>query len=190
MCWSADDAVQAVWAGHACCLVQLDGVTFLTDPALSERVSGVQVCVCQFGMRLVNGHCGRVLCTADMQQRPCCSTVPTTVRLRAEQCTQCNGAACICVQWLGPRRITPNPLDLSHTQLPQLDFVVLSHNHYDHREKIRRSHLRTACTQALCQRARRAVNSTNPMLAPMLMAAVDSGTVARLNKRFGADLTW
>ena len=42
--WPADDAVQAVWAGHACCLVQLDGVTFLTDPALSERVSGVQVC--------------------------------------------------------------------------------------------------------------------------------------------------
>jgi hypothetical protein len=41
--WPADDAVQAVWAGHACCLVQLDGVTFLTDPALSERVSGVQV---------------------------------------------------------------------------------------------------------------------------------------------------
>lgn len=40
---AADDAVQAVFVGHACCLVQLDGVTFLTDPALSERVSGVQV---------------------------------------------------------------------------------------------------------------------------------------------------
>jgi N-acyl-phosphatidylethanolamine-hydrolysing phospholipase D len=56
-----------------------------------------------------------------------------------------------CAQWLGPRRITPNPLDISHPQLPRLDFVVISHNHYDH---------------------------------------LDSGTVARLNKRFGADLTW
>lgn len=57
----------------------------------------------------------------------------------------------ICAQWLGPRRITPNPLDISHPQLPRLDFVVISHNHYDH---------------------------------------LDSGTVARLNKRFGTDLTW
>lgn len=39
----AEDAVQAIWVGHACLLVQLDGVTFLTDPALSERCSGVQV---------------------------------------------------------------------------------------------------------------------------------------------------
>jgi phosphoribosyl 1,2-cyclic phosphodiesterase len=64
---------------------------------------------------------------------------------------QCRTSACVSAQWLGPRRITPNPLDISHPQLPHLDFVVISHNHYDH---------------------------------------LDSGTVSRLNRRFGADLTW
>lgn len=43
----AGDAVQAVWVGHATCLVQLDGVTFLTDPVLSERCSGVQARPCR-----------------------------------------------------------------------------------------------------------------------------------------------
>lgn len=28
------------------------------------------------------------------------------------------------LQWLGPKRIVPNPLNLAHAQLPQLDFVV------------------------------------------------------------------
>ncbi len=35
-------AVQAVWGGHASMLVQMDGVTFLTDPALSARCSPSQ----------------------------------------------------------------------------------------------------------------------------------------------------
>jgi L-ascorbate metabolism protein UlaG (beta-lactamase superfamily) len=37
------------------------------------------------------------------------------------------------MQWFGPKRITPNPLDTDHPQLPRLDFVVVSHDHYDHR---------------------------------------------------------
>lgn len=55
------------------------------------------------------------------------------------------------MQWFGPKRIVPNPLDVEHPQLPRLDFVVISHDHYDH---------------------------------------LDLGTVQRLNKRFGSDLTW
>ena len=39
---SAEAAVQAVWLGHATVLVQLDGLTLLTDPIFSERCSPVQ----------------------------------------------------------------------------------------------------------------------------------------------------
>ena len=34
--------VQVTWMGHACCLVQMQGLTFLTDPALGERCAPVQ----------------------------------------------------------------------------------------------------------------------------------------------------
>jgi hypothetical protein len=34
------------------------------------------------------------------------------------------------VQWFGPKRYTPAPCDVS--QLPVIDYVLLSHNHYDH----------------------------------------------------------
>lgn len=63
------------WIGHATLLVQLDGVTFLTDPTWAER-SG------PFG--------GRV----------------------------------------GVRRFTPPPFPLE--DLPPIDFVLVSHDHYDH----------------------------------------------------------
>ncbi|KAL3133187.1 hypothetical protein ABBQ38_007077 [Trebouxia sp. C0009 RCD-2024] len=38
----AKDAVQVTWLGHASCLVQMDGVNFLTDPVFSQRCSPVQ----------------------------------------------------------------------------------------------------------------------------------------------------
>lgn len=38
----AGEAVQAFWLGHASCLVQMEGVTFLTDPVFSQRCSPVQ----------------------------------------------------------------------------------------------------------------------------------------------------
>jgi N-acyl-phosphatidylethanolamine-hydrolysing phospholipase D len=67
--------IQAAWLGHASMLVQMEGVTFLTDPVLSAR--------------------------------------------------------CSPVQWLGPKRVVPAP-ELTKAQLPSLDFVLISHNHYDH----------------------------------------------------------
>ena len=33
-------------------------------------------------------------------------------------------------QWIGPARHTPPPMPLE--ELPQVDIVILSHNHYDH----------------------------------------------------------
>lgn len=36
------DAVQAMWVGHATCLVQMEGATFITDPVFSERASPVR----------------------------------------------------------------------------------------------------------------------------------------------------
>lgn len=70
------DAVQAAWVGHACVLVQMEGVTFITDPVLSER--------------------------------------------------------CSPVQFLGPRRVVAAPYAPESDRMPKLDFVLISHNHYDH----------------------------------------------------------
>ena len=38
----AGDGIQAAWLGHASVLVQMEGVTFLTDPVFSDRCSPVQ----------------------------------------------------------------------------------------------------------------------------------------------------
>lgn len=62
------------WIGHATMLVQMDHVTFLTDPIWSETASPVA--------------------------------------------------------FAGPRRFVPPGIEIAH--LPPIDFVVLSHAHYDH----------------------------------------------------------
>src|SRR5690606_19852817 len=62
------------WIGHATLLVQMDHVTFLTDPIWSDTASPVS--------------------------------------------------------FAGPRRFVPPGLALD--ALPRIDFVVVSHNHYDH----------------------------------------------------------
>jgi len=62
------------WVGHATLLVQMDHVTFLTDPTWSDTASPVS--------------------------------------------------------FVGPRRFVPPGLALG--ELPPIDFVVVSHNHYDH----------------------------------------------------------
>jgi N-acyl-phosphatidylethanolamine-hydrolysing phospholipase D len=64
----------ATWIGHSTVLVQMDGVTFLTDPIWSERASPLW--------------------------------------------------------WAGPRRYVPP--GLAFDALPPIDFVVVSHSHYDH----------------------------------------------------------
>ena len=64
----------ATWIGHATLLVQMDHLTFLTDPIWSERASPVS--------------------------------------------------------WAGPRRHVRPGVALE--DLPPIDFVLLSHNHYDH----------------------------------------------------------
>jgi N-acyl-phosphatidylethanolamine-hydrolysing phospholipase D len=67
-------APTVTWIGHATVLVQMDHVTFLTDPIWSDTASPVPV--------------------------------------------------------LGPRRFVPPALALD--ALPPIDFVLISHNHYDH----------------------------------------------------------
>ena len=67
-------APTATWIGHATVLVQMDGVTFLTDPIWSERASPFD--------------------------------------------------------FAGPKRLVPPGVSLE--ALPAIDFVVVSHAHYDH----------------------------------------------------------
>jgi N-acyl-phosphatidylethanolamine-hydrolysing phospholipase D len=62
------------WVGHSTLLVQMDHVTFLTDPIWSDRPSPVS--------------------------------------------------------FFGPKRFVPPGIQID--ELPQIDFVVVSHNHYDH----------------------------------------------------------
>ncbi|MGB5810752.1 MAG: MBL fold metallo-hydrolase [Polyangiales bacterium] len=72
---NAKNSVPTVtWVGHATLLVQMDGVTFLTDPTWSETASPVS--------------------------------------------------------FAGPRRFVPPGIAIE--DLPKIDFVVVSHNHYDH----------------------------------------------------------
>ncbi|KAK9844742.1 hypothetical protein WJX74_006230 [Apatococcus lobatus] len=68
--------VRAAWIGHATCLLQMAGVTFLTDPVFSDRASPFQR--------------------------------------------------------LGPRRVVEPAIRPSDPGFPKIDFVLISHNHYDH----------------------------------------------------------
>ncbi|KAM6986364.1 N-acyl-phosphatidylethanolamine-hydrolyzing phospholipase D [Aplochiton taeniatus] len=85
--------LKVTWLGHASVLVEIDGLTVLTDPMFSQRASPVQ--------------------------------------------------------FMGPKRFRRPPCTVD--QLPRIDAVLISHSHYDH---------------------------------------LDSGTVASLNSRFGAELRW
>jgi L-ascorbate metabolism protein UlaG (beta-lactamase superfamily) len=71
---AAGSPPRVTWVGHSTVLVQLDGVSFLTDPQWSERASPVG--------------------------------------------------------FAGPRRVTPP--GVAFEALPAIDFVVISHDHYDH----------------------------------------------------------
>ncbi len=50
------------------------------------------------------------------------------------------------LSWIGPRRLTPAPLSSDWRELPDIDVVVLSHNHYDHLDlpTLRRLHARSS----------------------------------------------
>lgn len=69
-------AVQALWIGHASLLIQMEGLTFLTDPIFSDR--------------------------------------------------------CSPFQFAGPKRVVPPAIEPDDPNLPHIDFVLISHNHYDH----------------------------------------------------------
>ena len=69
--------LRVTWFGHSSTLIEIDGVTVLTDPLWSERISPVN--------------------------------------------------------WAGPKRWYPPPIALAN--LPRVDIVVVSHDHYDHLDR-------------------------------------------------------
>ena len=71
---ASHSAPTATWVGHSTLLVQMEGLTFLTDPIWSKTASPIS--------------------------------------------------------WAGPRRYVPPGVALD--DLPPVDFVLVSHNHYDH----------------------------------------------------------
>ena len=73
----AASGLRVTWFGHSSVLVEIDGVTMLTDPLWSERSSPLS--------------------------------------------------------WVGPKRWYPSPLGLR--ELPTIDVVLISHDHYDHLDR-------------------------------------------------------
>ena len=69
--------LRVTWFGHSSTLIEIDGMTVLTDPLWSERISPVS--------------------------------------------------------WAGPKRWYPPPIALN--DLPRIDVVVISHDHYDHLDR-------------------------------------------------------
>ena len=69
----AESGLRVTWFGHSSVLVEIDGVTVLTDPLWSERASPLS--------------------------------------------------------WVGPKRWYPPPIALR--ELPEIDVVLISHDHYD-----------------------------------------------------------
>ncbi|KAG1714136.1 N-acyl-phosphatidylethanolamine-hydrolyzing phospholipase D [Nymphon striatum] len=69
-----EDGIQITWLGHACVLVQFEGISILTDPIFSDRASPFQI--------------------------------------------------------IGPKRFRDPPCTVG--DLPKIDAVLISHNHYDH----------------------------------------------------------
>ncbi|MFT5811346.1 MAG: N-acyl-phosphatidylethanolamine-hydrolyzing phospholipase D [Rubritalea sp.] len=68
------EGLQVSWLGHSTFLIQLDGITLLTDPIFSERSSPFS--------------------------------------------------------FVGPKRYVPSVVN--YDKLPKIDYVIISHNHYDH----------------------------------------------------------
>jgi L-ascorbate metabolism protein UlaG (beta-lactamase superfamily) len=73
----AASGLRVTWFGHSSVLIEIDGVTVLTDPLWSERASPVS--------------------------------------------------------WVGPKRWYPSPMALR--DLPKVDVVMISHDHYDHLDR-------------------------------------------------------
>ncbi|RMZ02176.1 hypothetical protein D0860_07312 [Hortaea werneckii] len=103
--WDRKEKLRATWIGHASFLVEFPVVTnaAATDAGTTTTAAGGAAA----GTGAEHQQRGiRVLCDPVFSER----TSP--------------------VQWLGPKRYTPTPCALE--ELPEVDVVCISHNHYDH----------------------------------------------------------
>ena len=161
----AEAAVQAVWLGHATVLVQLDGLTLLTDPIFSERCSPVQFlgprcilphtvlyspacCLCSslihFALTFLGDYVPRN--RNEMGKNTQAGILSSHLNSLQRGSNLLMRQAC-----RGCRRVVPSPVKLGCDELPHIDAVLISHTHYDH---------------------------------------LDAGTVAYLHSLYGAGLAW
>lgn len=98
---------------------------------------------------------------------------------------------CAPVQWAGPKRLVPAALNGKEPELPHIDFVLLSHNHFDHldttsvrtlhqrfgevRSAQRRRALIIGCAAAHIARARPAAGSHACMPRTCMQASKQAG---------------
>ena len=131
----AGDAVQATWVGHSTLLVQLEGLTLLTDPIFSERCR-------QAGLDGQRDADQCVACSeyADWPWSWAEGHVKMTRGAHHPDwswemncrlpCLRCAHFARSPVQWMGPKRVVPPAFAIDDPRLPALDAVLLSHNHF------------------------------------------------------------
>lgn len=123
--WYAD--LKTTWLGHACFLVEF--------PA--EPTSGKQEGERRRGFRVLfdpvwSHRCSPSQCAALLVLHP---PVRASLTRHADVlCGACTG--------VGPARVTKPPISLD--EIPQVDAVVISHNHYDHLDVATLKHLYSA----------------------------------------------
>ena len=118
----AADRIQATWIGHASILLQMGGLCFLTDPVFAQRCSPLSFAGPKYVSQVISRLC-LPACVSCCWYCAFCKLVGTVSPCVIRELT---GADFCC------RRLAQVPFQLDDERLPRIDFVLISHSHYDH----------------------------------------------------------